>query len=185
MATEKRGVMVYLSPELEEALDKYCADNDITRKNKEGEETYSMGTGIIHYLKSQMLGIDLSTTGSKGLSRYDLLNLVRESLTSENSADSLNVNIARINEIAQHEIEQALAPIKEELGTIQSQVAKLMAMSQDDLDPAVVQTYLTRRSEKIAAETAALRANPPVNSSKEPTSNTPQTKSHHTPYILS
>jgi hypothetical protein len=44
------------------------------------------------------------------------------------------------------------------LVNIHDQLARLMALAQDDLDPAVIQTYLARRSEKMAAETAALKA---------------------------
>jgi hypothetical protein len=42
-----------------------------------------------------------------------------------------------------------------------------MAHAQDDSDPAVIQTYLARRSERMAVETAALKANPPVNARKK------------------
>jgi hypothetical protein len=87
-----------------------------------------------------------------------------EKLEGARSGDGLTAD--RVTEIAQDEIGQALTPVNEELANLQTQVAKLVAMAQDDLDPAVIQTYLVRRSERMAAETAALRANPPVNSSK-------------------
>jgi hypothetical protein len=183
MATDNKGVTVYLPPELEEAFEKYCTDNDITRKSKNGGEVLSLGVGIVHYLKRQMLGMDLNNGVNNGLSRNDLLNLVRESLINEGSNHVLSVD--QMAEIARDEIRQALTPITEDLVTMQSQIGKLMAIAQDDLDPAVVQTYLARRSEKMAAEIEALKVNPPVNSSKESTSNTPQTKSHSATYNLS
>jgi hypothetical protein len=179
MATENRGVTIYLPPELEEILEQYCIDNDINRKSKDSDPAPSLGKGILHYLKSQLIGNGSTNAASTGLKRNDLLQLVRESLTN----DGLSVD--RMAEVAREEIRQALTPIHDELGTIQSQLAKLTAIAQDDLDPAVVQTYLSRRSEKMAAEIEALKANPPVNSSKEPVSNTPQTKSHQATYDLS
>jgi hypothetical protein len=52
---------------------------------------------------------------------------------------------------------------------MQSQIGKLMAIAPDDLDPAVVQTYLTRRSEKMAAEIEALKATTPRTKSQSAT----------------
>jgi type II secretory pathway component PulM len=158
MATENRGVTIYLPPELEEIFEQYCIDNHISRKSKDCDAAPSLGKGILHYLKNQLLGNGSTNAASTGLKRNDLLQLVKESLTN----DGLNVD--RMAEIARDEIRQALTPIHDELGTIQSQLAKLTAIAQDDLDPAVVQTYLTRRSEKMALEIEALKANSPVNS---------------------
>jgi hypothetical protein len=73
----------------------------------------------------------------------------------------------RLTEIAKDEIGKALIPISEDLANIHTQLAKLKALSQDDLDPAVIQTYLARRSEKMEAEIEALRANIPVNSKRK------------------
>ena len=53
MATENKGVMVYLPPDLERVVEQYCTDNNISRKNKDGEIFPSLGTGIVQYLKSQ------------------------------------------------------------------------------------------------------------------------------------
>jgi hypothetical protein len=60
-----------------------------------------------------------------------------------------------------------LTHISEDLVNIHTQLARLTALAQDDLDPAVMQTYLARRSEKMAAETAALKATTPVNTQKK------------------
>jgi hypothetical protein len=167
MATENRGVTVYLPPELEEILEQYCIDNDINRKSKDCDAAPSLGKGILHYLKSQLLDNGLTNAASTGMKRSSLLQLVKESLTNDSLNDGLNVD--RMAEIARDEIRQALAPITEELGTIESQLAKLMAMAQDDLDPTVVQTYLARRSEKIAAEIEALKATTPLTKSQSAT----------------
>jgi hypothetical protein len=56
MATDNKGVMVYLPPDLQKVLEEYCTENNITRRNKDGEMILSMGTGIIHYLNSHLLG---------------------------------------------------------------------------------------------------------------------------------
>jgi hypothetical protein len=55
---------------------------------------------------------------------------------------------------------------------MQSQIAKLTVIAQDDLDPAVVQTYLARRSEKMKAEIEAFRANTLASSRKKAPSET-------------
>ena len=46
MATENKGVMVYLPPELKKVIEEYCKQNNLTRKNKDGEAFPSLGTGI-------------------------------------------------------------------------------------------------------------------------------------------
>jgi hypothetical protein len=90
-----------------------------------------------------------------------------ELLTADNRIEKLEgdrsggdgLTVDRVAEIAKDEIGQALTPISEDLVNIHDQLARLTALAQDDLDPAVIQTYLARRSEKMAAETAALKAN--------------------------
>lgn len=55
MATDNKGIMVYLTPDLVDAIGQYCLDNDITRKIGGDEAAPSLGTGIAHYLKSTIL----------------------------------------------------------------------------------------------------------------------------------
>lgn len=55
MATDNKGIMVYLAPDLVEAMTQYCLDNRITRKIGGDEAAPSLGTGIAHYLKSTIL----------------------------------------------------------------------------------------------------------------------------------
>lgn len=98
MATENRGVMVYLAPELEQYITEYCTENNITRKDKDGNITPSLGTGIVTYLKSTILGISpndiLSKASSKipstGLTTAEVLDLIKESITSQVSSEGLS-----------------------------------------------------------------------------------------------
>lgn len=55
MATDNKGIMVYLTPDLVDAIGQYCLDNGITRKIGGDEAAPSLGTGIAHYLKSTIL----------------------------------------------------------------------------------------------------------------------------------
>jgi hypothetical protein len=83
MATDKKGVMVYLPADVEQWLEEYCTENSITRKGKDGEPVTSMGTGIIHYLKKHLLGIAPVTPkieGAEEMTHDDVLDLVRESI---------------------------------------------------------------------------------------------------------
>ncbi len=84
MATENKGVMVYLPPELEKVIEEYCTQNNITRKNKGGETFPSLGTGIVQYLKNQLLGIESSfrNVSKETLTREEVLDLIRENNNS-------------------------------------------------------------------------------------------------------
>ena len=86
MATENRGVMVYLPLELEEKVVEYCESHKIVRKDKDGNIVPSLGSGIVAYLKSNLLG-DLSSArrrnvSSTGITKEEVLNLIAESNTS-------------------------------------------------------------------------------------------------------
>jgi hypothetical protein len=84
MATENKGVMVYVTPELETVLEKYCIERNITRKTRDGHVFASLGTGIVQYLKSQLLGVE-SNSGiapSPSLSKDEVLELIKEYSTN-------------------------------------------------------------------------------------------------------
>jgi hypothetical protein len=55
MATDNKNVTIYLPVDVEEAVSKYCIENNITRRNQKGEVVPSIGTGIVQYLKSTLL----------------------------------------------------------------------------------------------------------------------------------
>jgi hypothetical protein len=89
MATENKGIMVYLTPDLVDAISQYCLDNAITRKIGGDEAAPSLGTGIAHYLKSTILNtIPLSdknivpngqSNNNVGLSKEEITDLIEES----------------------------------------------------------------------------------------------------------
>ena len=62
--------MVYLSVELEIEIEQYCIKNDITRKHKNGAVLPSLGTGIVHYLKSTLLSASPRTVTRRSTSLF-------------------------------------------------------------------------------------------------------------------
>jgi hypothetical protein len=106
----------------------------------------------------ELLTADISKRFMVNDSRISsLLNRV-EKLEDDRSGGGDGLTVDQVTAIAKDEIGQALTPIAEDLVNIHTQLARLTALAQDDLDPAVIQTYLARRSEKMAAETEALKA---------------------------
>ena len=90
MATDNRGVMVYLPSEVEVKMAKYCTKYNITRKDKQGNIVTSLGSGIVAYLKSQLLGDTLKSISDRpiaGLTRDEVLDLIAESNTSNGLSD--------------------------------------------------------------------------------------------------
>ena len=94
MATENRGVMVYLPPDVEEYMTNFCTEYNITRKDKEGTILPSLGTGVVTYLRSKMSGEspeEILTKPSKllgnGLSKDEVLDLIREYTTNRVDSD--------------------------------------------------------------------------------------------------
>lgn len=95
MATENKGVMVYLPKEVEEYITEFCTEYNITRKDKEGNTLPSLGTGIVTYLKSKMSGESPSDVLAKpkslvnGLTKDEVLDLIREYGTSDTPSNGL------------------------------------------------------------------------------------------------
>ena len=133
MATDNRGVMVYLNPELEREIEQYCIDNDITRKHKDGAVLPSLGTGIIQYLKSTLLSTAPRTVPSPslgavphlvpstslnnapshrlttGITKAEILELIAESNTSRTPSTVLTRE--EVVAIVREEIEAAAASL--------------------------------------------------------------------------
>ena len=84
MATDNKGVMVYVTPELETALEQYCMERNITRKTRDGHVFASLGTGIVQYLKSQLLGTESKSVISPStiLTKDEVLGLIKEYFTN-------------------------------------------------------------------------------------------------------
>jgi hypothetical protein len=108
--------MVYLNPELESKIAQYCIDNDITRKNKEGILLPALGTGILQYLKSQLLYERASALPSAVLDRSDGLESNAAASPRETAIDTLTrEDIVAI----------VKAQIDRELGSLRSEVMDL------------------------------------------------------------
>jgi hypothetical protein len=138
MATDNRGVMVYLNPELEKELERYCIENDITRRNKEGVVLPSLGTGILQYLKSNLLNtvphsssspsLDESSSNrlSTGLTKDEILGLIAKSNTSD--ADSIVLTREEVSAIAKEEIDRALGSIAKRAEAVEAEIENLKTM---------------------------------------------------------
>lgn len=112
MATENKGVMVYLPKEVEEYITEFCTEYSITRKDKEGNILPSLGTGIVTYLKSQMSGespgeymAKPSKSLGNGLTKDEVLDLIREYNTSHTPSNGLTKD--EVLDL----IEQSITPI--------------------------------------------------------------------------
>ncbi len=131
MATDNRGVMVYLPSELEAKIVEYCTEYNITRKDKHGNIVTSLGSGIVAYLKSQLLS-DLPRTVSDrpidGLTRAEVLDLIAESNTS-------NTPIIGIAPLAENrEIDPLELAVVHRLDTIEQQLSSSTGISKDEVE---------------------------------------------------
>jgi biotin operon repressor len=132
MATENRGVMVYLPPEVEEYITNFCTEYNITRKDKEGNILPSLGTGVVTYLKSKISGEspdDILTKPSKvssnGLTKDEVLDLIREYNTSE-----LPSHLPLTVDAIDTRINTALAPIQDDIERLKQAVSRRVESSE-------------------------------------------------------
>ena len=114
MATDNKGVMIYLPKDLEEYITNFCTENDITRKDKDGNLVPSLGTGVVTYLKRNILSqspdnvLPISSQPiSTGLNEQEVLDLIDQYFTnklpSENSVrtsinETINIQEVRTSE---------------------------------------------------------------------------------------
>jgi biotin operon repressor len=162
MATENKGVMVYLPKEVEEYITSFCTEYNITRKDKEGNTLPSLGTGIVTYLKSQMLGEspdDILSKPSKsigiGLTKDDVLDLIQQSISSRSPINGLTkdevidlIDRSITNSHSPQSIEDtialALRPLQEEV----KQIAEFSRNLQGEI--AKVKTQKSERVKELA-----------------------------------
>jgi hypothetical protein len=90
MATDNKGVMIYLPKDLEEYITNFCVQYEIVRKDKAGNPVPSLGTGVVTYLKKTILGQlpDNELTESiqpisQVLNEREVLDLIDRYLTSK------------------------------------------------------------------------------------------------------
>jgi hypothetical protein len=146
MATDNKGVMIYLPKDLEEYITNFCTEHDITRKDKEGNSIPSLGTGVVTYLKRAILNqssshvlIQPTQPSINGLSKQEVLDLIdwyfTNKLPVDNSArtdtnETLNPQQEEdLPSGIDNAIHQALTslevPSREELNQLKQQIKQL------------------------------------------------------------
>jgi hypothetical protein len=153
MATDNRGVMVYLPSELESKIVEYCTEYNITRKDKQGNIVTSLGSGIVAYLKSQLLG-DLPRTISdrpiNGLTREELLDLIAESITS-------NIPIVDEASLAENLAPDPLDPaVVDRLEIVEQKLSSSMGVGRDKVEQ-LIQASEQRVMDAVHSLLAELR----------------------------
>ncbi len=161
MATDNRGVMVYLPSEIEAKMNEYCTQYNITREDKQGNIVTSLGRGIIAYLKSQLLG-DISRAVSDrpiiGLTREEVLDLIAESntnhtpivgvasLAENRSPDPLNTAVV-------HRLETIDRQLLSVTGLARDEVEQLIQVSEQRIMEAVHSLRVELRGELAEVKT--------------------------------
>jgi hypothetical protein len=131
MATDNRGVMVYLPSEVESKMNEYCTQYNITRKDKQGNLVTSLGSGIVAYLKSKLLGDLPRATSDRpidGLTRTEVLDLIAESNTN-------NIPIIGVASLAENRSPDPLdLAVIHRLETIEQQLSSSTGVSIDEVE---------------------------------------------------
>jgi hypothetical protein len=146
MATDNKGVMIYLPKDLEEYITNFCTDHDITRKDKDGNQVPSLETGVVTYLKRTILNqssshvlIQPTQPSINGLNKQEVLDLIdwyfTNKLPVDNSArtdtnETLNPQQEEdLPSGIDNAIHQALTslevPSREELNQLKQQIKQL------------------------------------------------------------
>ncbi len=156
MATDNKGVMVYLPKEVEEYITEFCTEYNITRKDKEGNILPSLGTGIVTYLKSKMSGEspdDVIARPSKslgnGLTKDEVLDLIREYCTSDTPSNGLT------REEVLDLIGASIIPTGETLEQLKGEIAALERTINDVVDKPSTQTKSTSEALDLSTATEA------------------------------
>jgi hypothetical protein len=161
MATENRGVMVYLPSELELKLKEYCTEYNITRKDKQGNLVTSLGSGIVAYLKSQLLSDRLEDASDRpidGLTRAEVLDLIAESNTSITPIDR---EIDPIDLAVVHRLDTIEQQLSSSMGIERDDVEQLIQASEQRVMDAVRSMSIELRGERAEVKTIGDRFNIP------------------------
>jgi hypothetical protein len=120
MATDNKGVMIYLPKDLEEYITNFCIQSDITRKDKQGNLVPSLGTGVVTYLKRTILSqspdivlTNSSQSDSRGLNEQEVLDLIDRYFTNKlPSNNSIEMSTERYFKL----LEQRIGQLEERIG---------------------------------------------------------------------
>ena len=161
MATENRGVMVYLPLEVESKMNEYCTQYNITRKDKQGNIVTSLGSGIVAYLKSHLLGDIPRATSDRpidGLTREEVLDLIAESITSNTPIASLaslveNRSPDRLDPAVLHRLETVEQQLLSSTGISRDEVGQLIQASEQRVMEAVRSLWTELRGELAEVKT--------------------------------
>lgn len=161
MATENRGVMVYLPSDLEAKITAYCTEHNITRKDKQGNTATSLGSGIVAYLKSHLLGDrarSLSDRPDLGLTRSEVLDLIAQSNTSsipiDRSSPLIDADVLRRLEMVEQQLLSSTDRSRAEVG-------QLIQASEQKVMEAVRKMSIELRGEWAEVQTIDDRINTP------------------------
>jgi hypothetical protein len=163
MATDNKGIMVYLTPDLVEAIAHYCLENSITRRIGSDEAAPSLGTGIAHYLKSTILNtvpLPLKNivpteeyNNNVGLSEEEITDLIKQ------YNNNIELNEERITDLIQEynndsglSEERVTDLIEEKIATLPS---PLSLLDVDRLIGSAIESVTTKNNAELAALNAA------------------------------
>ncbi|WP_373538640.1 hypothetical protein [Chamaesiphon sp.] len=162
-------MMVYLPSELEAKITEYCTEHNITRKDKQGNVVTSLGSGIVAYLKSQLLS-DLPKLLSDrpivGLTREEVLDLIKES-------DTNNIPIVGVASLVEnrspdpiaadvlHRLELVEQKLSSSTDITRHEVEKLIQESEQKIMDAVRNMSIELRGERAEIKTIDDRINTP------------------------
>jgi len=149
--------MVYLPLELEEKVVEFCTDRKIVRKDKDGNIVPSLGSGIVAYLKSNLLG-DLPSARrrhvvSTGITKEDVLNLIAES----NTSNALSNRLVEADVV--HRLETMEQSLSSSTGLGRDEVEKLIQASEGQIMDAVRSMFADMRGELIVIKGIDERVN--------------------------
>ena len=149
MATSNKAISVYIPPDIEEYLTKYCTEYDITRKDKSGEIKPALGTAVVEILKvffssdnvPSPLPDNVPLLPSNVVTEDRLNEILSNLETSSSVSSSLPSNV-----VSQDDLSKALSRIpsivNEQLETaiLQGEVAELIASQLTNLKTELHQT---------------------------------------------